>query len=309
MIRYRSTRAASLALTLSLALTSLVGPAAIFGAQPTADHVATSVPGKVSPGANVAFDVHFKNTDNSNLSQVYLNAATPAGATLVAVQSASQGSCSGASGNLSCTLGAVRAGASVDVRVIYTSPTGQASFTVPFLFSTTGVAADKGKNSHGDDYQTPGTVSLDASSDFAGAYTASAGQAVSDNQSLARSNPQFTKVNAPAGAIGVTVGEVGGATFACPPVAGGHCFGQWSVISVNSGASYGAGFSVVLGYKGNIGNAKFVHVLDNGTAEAITATCTSKTSPASFNCKWIETASGNSFVTIWLTQNGRLSGY
>jgi len=107
----------------------------------------------------------------------------------------------------------------------------------------------------------------------------------------------------------VTVGEKPGNTFVCPAIAGGTCFGQWSVVSVNNGATYGAGFSIVLGYRGNIGDANFVHVLDNGTAEPITATCTSKTSPAFFNCKWIEKSGGNSFVTLWVTQNGRYGGF
>jgi len=63
-------------------------------------------------------------------------------------------------------------------------------------------------NGDGFDYATPGAVALNGSADFAGTYTSSAGQVVADSQALQHSNPQFTKVNAPAGAIGVTVGEV-----------------------------------------------------------------------------------------------------
>ena len=301
---------ASIAVTLTLAATSLSAPLATFGAQAKAEHTAIPVLGAVSPGGNIAYDVHFKNTDTSNLAQFFLNAITPAGGTLLSIESASRAGCSTAGGDLHCTFGAVRSGDEINLRVVYTTPGSGATFTVPFSFTTTGVAPDKGKNSHGDDYPTPGVVNLNGSADFAGTYTSSTGQIVSDSALLQKNtNPQFTKVNAPAGAIGVTVGEVAGNTFACPAVAGAHCFGQWSVVAVNNGATYGGGFSIVLGYKGNIGNANFVHVLNSGAVETITATCTSKTAPAFFNCKWIETSGGNSFVTLWVTQNGRYSGY
>ncbi|MEX1072287.1 MAG: hypothetical protein WED86_01185 [Chloroflexota bacterium] len=310
MFRNRSTRTlASLLLTVSLALTALAGPAVILGAQPSADHTATAVPGAVTPGANVAFDVHFKNTSPSNLAQFFLNAVTPDGATLVEVESASRPECDWSSGDLHCTFGAVNSGAEVDLRVVYTTPSTKGTFTVPFKFSTTGVAPDKGKNSHGDDYPTPGAATLDDSRDFAGAYTSDGGQVVTDSQDLHRTrNPQFTLVIAPANAIAVTVGE---AAFACPAEAG-TCFGQWSVISVDSGTVYPGGFKVVLGYKGNIGNAKFVHVLDDGTVQLIEDECSADPPPIAETdpgCFIITNAGGESFVTLWISQNGRVSGY
>jgi hypothetical protein len=317
MFRNRSTRAlATLGLTIILSLTAMAGPTAILGAQASADHTATPVPGAVSPGTNVAFDVRFalKSTETSTLSQLYLRAATPAGATLLGVEGLpSQGSCTSGV-DLSCTFGAVKPGTVVTLRVVYTTPSSPGTFNVPFLFSTTGVAADKGKNSHGDDYPTSGIATLDASLNFGGAYTATSGQVVADNETLSkRQNPQSTKVYAPSGLIGVTVGEepIGPSTVVCPSEAG-TCFGQWSVISVDGGTPYANGFKVVLGYKGNIGNAKFVHVLDNGTVQLITAECSSATPAASEmnpGCFIISSQNGDSFVTLWLIQNGRLSGY
>lgn len=313
MFRNRSTRAlASMGLSLSMAITVMAGPATTLAAQASAEHSAVAVPGAVTPGSNVAFDVHFKNTDNSNLSQFFLNAVTPAGATFVGVESSSRGGCGNTAGNLSCTFGALNSGAQINLRVVYTTTSSPGTFTVPFNFSTTGVAPDKGHNSHGDDYPTPGIVPLDATLNFGGAYTSAAVQVVTDNQTLSkRQNPQFTKVFAPAGLIGVTVGEAAGNAFACPSQAG-SCFGQWSLIAVNSGVQYGGGFKVVLGYNGNIGNAKFVHVLDNGTVQLITAQCSSATPAVSEmnpGCFIIGSSGGDSFVTLWLIQNGRLSGY
>ena len=325
MFRNRSTRVlASLLVSLSLAITALAGPAMILGAQASAIHTATAVPDAVSPGAKVAFDVYFKlaDTETSTLSQLNLSAVTPAGAELLGLEpgSPSQGSCTTVA-NLSCSFGAVSPGVEVTLRVVYRTPTTGTSMIVPFKFNTTGIAPDKGKNSHGDAYDTPGVVPLNGSGDFAGRYIQVGDDlTVSDNLALHRTrNPQSTLVNAPAGAIGVTVGEQPGNTAVCPAAAG-TCFGQWSVISVNDGAPYGAGFSVVLGYKGNIGNASFVHLFDaydpitNPTAyeliEYPNDICSDASPDASeLPCMLLSSSNGDSFATLWLNQNGRLSGY
>jgi hypothetical protein len=319
MFRNRSTRAlASLGLTFILALTAMAGPAVILGAKATVITSAIAVPGSVSPGANVAFDISFMlaPTETSTLSQLYLRAETPNGATLLGLEpdSLSQGTCNITDALLTCSFGAVSPGVEVILRAVYKTSGTAGTMAVAFNFNTTGVAKDKGGNSHGDAYQAlPGTVDLNGSGNFAGAYIRDGSSALTvfDNQTLhSTRNPQSTLVNAPEDAIGVTVGE---ATFACPASIG-TCFGQWSVISVNGGAPYPNGFSVVLGYKGNIGNASFVHTDDLGNIiETIvypTDLCSdSSPVPAELPCMIPSSSGGNSFVTLWLTQNGRLSGY
>lgn len=321
MFRNRSTRAlASLGITLALSITAMAGPVVILGGKALAEVKAPPIPAKVSPRAKVAFDVSFKNISKSNLSQLFLSSttadATPAGGSLVDIEIPRQGSCDSTGGNVHCTLGAVAAGATATVRVVYTTPDVKGTFTVPFLFSAPGIAGDPGGNSHGDDYPVDAKVVMDDGKDFAGAYALD-GQIITDSQALhATRNPQFTQVTAPAAAIGVTVGE---ATFGCP-LSLGTCFGQWSVISVGGGAPYPDGFSVLMAYKGNIGNANFVHLFDgydattNPTAyELITFAddqCPSS-SPGVLDlpCMIPISSGGNSFVTLWLNRNGRLSGY
>jgi hypothetical protein len=124
-------------------------------------------------------------------------------------------------------------------------------------------------------------------------------------------------VNAPEDAIGVSVGEQ---TFPCPAFIG-TCFGQWSVIYVNDGAPYPNGFSVVIGYKGNIGNASFVHLFDDYNAVTNPTAYELIEYPADvcvnnppqpgddLPCMVLSESGGDSFVTLWLTENGRLSGY
>ena len=330
MFRNRSTRVlASLTLTTILALTAMAGPAAILGAKASAIATAFSIPDSVSPGANVAFDVSFRlaETETSTLAQLFLEAKTPNGAQLLGLEpgSPSQGSCNVTDALLTCAFGSVDPGIEVTLRPVYKAPTTGTSMFVPFNFNTTGVATggkkDQGGNSHGDAYQAlPATVGLNGSDNFAGAYIRDGSSALTifDNQSLhATRNPQSTLVNAPEDAIGVTVGE---ATFGCPASIG-TCFGQWSVISVNDDGSYPSGFSVVIGYKGNIGNASFVHTDDLGniieTIEYVstdpddpTDICSDSTpTSAELPCMILSTSGGNSFATLWLTRNGRLSGY
>jgi len=303
---------AAIGISSSLLLGTLAGPMAVFGARASAIYGATALPSAVTPGANVAFDVRFELDPNetSKLSQLYMSALTPSGATLLEVEAPgpSQGTCT-VGVNLSCSFGAVAPGDVVTLRVVYTTPPSGSSMTVNFDFNTTGVAADRKGNSHGDAYRAVGTVTLDSSKDFAGAYTSASGQVVSDSQALhSTRNPQFTAVNSPSGAIAVFVSESN--EVDCPT---GYtsCFGQWSHITVDYGATIDGGFSVILGYKGNIGNANFIHVLDDGSLEPITETCSSKTAPATSElpCKWIETASGNTYATLWLTENGRIKAY
>jgi hypothetical protein len=310
----------ALAITTGLLLGSLVTPA--FGKLATVTVTATAVPGSVTPGADVAIDAEFFNSpSNSNISQLFMTAETPEFWTLVGVESITpnQGICDDSTATVTCTLGAVNAGASVTVRVVYTTPsdaTGDVNLDW-FLFNTTGVAGDRKGNSHGDNYKTTGSVTLDASSDFAGAYTSTGGQVVADNPVLhARRNPQSTSVTSPDDLIGVTVGEEPGNAFVCPSVAS-TCFGQWSVISVDDGTLYPNGFVVVLGYKGNIGNASFFHAFDdydavtNPTAYELIEypddVCSDST--PFLPCMTLSSSGGDSFATLYLTQNGRLISY
>jgi hypothetical protein len=337
MFRNRSARIhASLLISLSLAVTALAGPGAILAAPASTQQSATAIPPMVTPGADVAFDVRFKNTStSSNIAQLYLTAKTPANWILLGLESSTQpASCDTSSADLACSLGAVNAGASLKVRVVYTTDANDhGSITVPFAFNTTGATptgADTGKHSHGDTFSAPGVVYFSTSQDFSGYYITNGTslEPVSDITALhIRRNPQYTQVNPPEDAIGVTVGE--GGTFTCPAATGGTCFGQWSSIYVNDGAPYLNGFSVVLGYKGNIGNASFVHLFDtydpidplhdhdyelieyNSTDPNDPTDICSSASPSASEipCMIQSSLNGDSFVTLWLNQNGRLSGY
>lgn len=316
----------ALAITTGLLLSSAITPA--LGKLANVTVTATAVPGSVTPGQDVAIDVEFFNSPStSNISQLYLNAtAPPDGWIFGGVESQSQGgdSCDASTAIFTCSLGAVPAGTTATVRVLYTTPstvTGTVSLDW-FLFNTTGVAGDRKGNSHGDNYETTGTVTLDPSPDFAGAYTSSNNLIVADNPVLhVRRNPQSTSVTSPDPLIGVMVGERPGNAAICPAAAS-TCFGQWSFISVNGGFDYGAegqSFTVVLAYKGNIGNASFVHLFDDYSATNPTAyelieyaddVCSDATPDfTELPCMILSSSGGDSFVTLFLKENGQVKAY
>ncbi|MGH2456548.1 MAG: hypothetical protein ACRDHD_09880, partial [Candidatus Limnocylindria bacterium] len=132
---------------------------------------------------------------------------------------------------------------------------------------------------------------------------------------LTRRNPQYTAVVTPAGNIGASVGEEGDAICV---IAGVTCFGQFSVLYVDGGATYSDGIKVEIGYKGNHPNANFVHFFDEGVLvdglsyELIDGddVCSDDTPlAAELPCKIVTTSQGNTFATLFLTQNGKTGGY
>src|SRR5687768_17499696 len=118
MIRNRSTRVlATIGVTVSLALTALVGPALVLAATPDATATATAVLAEVSPSTDaqasyIGFDIFFAldPDETSNLAQLYLLAATPGnGWDLWSVDGASRPGCDATRTNLFCSFGAIDA--------------------------------------------------------------------------------------------------------------------------------------------------------------------------------------------------------
>jgi hypothetical protein len=346
MIPTRSPRSprslTALWLALALALAAMAGPSTAVGAQVMVIGTSTPLPGPiavpsghdpvpaaVSPGAHVAFDVFFDNIDTSNISQLFLSAATPKigdlTGTLVRIESTNRsGACNTDNNTLTCAFGALTPDdPAIRMRVVYLTPEAPGNFDVHFLFTTTGVSGDKKKKSHGDDYDVFTHVVLDDDDDFAGGYVLTTGQ-VTDVQDLSRRNPQWTAVNPPQADIPVLVGEFSGTLFTCPGTSASSCFGQWSFVGVANGTVFPAGFAVELGYDANKPDVSFVHFFDSGHEavegdlfdpvsglyyELITETCSDASpDPSEMPCKTVDTAGGDTFVTLWLQENGWVKG-
>ncbi|HTI29521.1 MAG TPA: hypothetical protein VL687_04085 [Methylomirabilota bacterium] len=326
-------------LIVSLALTVMAGPASVLAApKPKPVPVVTATPGQVAPGNAVRFDVSFKNTTASNFSQFFLDADTPdaadlgtadaaelngvlTGPTITPSNGASPTCGENSLGDLECTFGALNAGSTVSLAVWYQVPADfTGTFSVTFIFTTTGTPSDPHDRSHGDDFAGVGSAVV-SNDNFDGGYFLNPAPIQTD-PALSRRNQQNTTIPAFAAFNGgpLTAQEVNISNLLpCPQEVaddGGSCFGQWSIINVDGATEYTGGFEVIIGLDnsltpGQINAIKFVHVLDDGSVELIKTTCdkTDGTVPGNMDCRYFTSSQGDAYAHIWLTQNGRLSGY
>lgn len=285
---------------------------------------AVATPGTVTNGEPAGFVVTFTNAAPNNASQLYLVAATPPGATFVKAFP-SQGTCPDGA-TLMCTLGAVNAGASATVTVVYNTPASGQVMNVIFEFNTTGVAADVNKRSHGDSVrtkpeQTPVNLSSANNRDFRGRFAWNNSLLnIQDDQNLGNKNKQATIVNGPEASapLTLTVGERPLGDFVCPSVPGRDrdCFSEWSLLNVGAGTQYPGGFTatVTLGHweiPGQIDaeTIGFVKVNDANVAVNLNR-CSSATPPLSeYQCFWAVDSGTDIIATFYFLENGRVGGY
>jgi hypothetical protein len=310
MIRSRSPRRlAALGLTLGLAITAIIGPATVLAAEPNWENLGVQqLPPVVSPGSAAGYAVSLKNKGPSNISQLYLfsvgTAPDPS------YTSPSQGSCN-ASGPFFCDLGALRKGRTVTVIVAFPTPvTATGSFSVDFVWNTTGLGSGGGDQSHGDAIEVTGTTALSTDTqNFAGGFVVPTSDlTVANNQSIGSGNPQSTLVVSPARGIPVTVEDGAGAEGVCPT--GFSCFSETSELHVGNGSTQYGQFMVVVQIDAsqipagvNKNSLKVIHVTDDGTATLITANCSQHNPKA--DCKSVDNLPGGDLlVTMWLKQNG-----
>ncbi|HET7520451.1 MAG TPA: hypothetical protein VFK61_02810 [Candidatus Limnocylindria bacterium] len=319
MIRMRSLRASlTVGLTLSMALLlsapTLVSarPAPLaFGVGPTVgtNETTGALPTSVSPGSKVAFDVWARNTGGSNIAKLFLTGRTSGifhSATVV--NSKAKGSCVAGRGGLvqlECSWKPLSKGGSVQVRVIFTTPASGAAMTVDFEWSSNGYVLG-GNNSHGDLFTQSDSVALNGNANaFAGGFlTTGDNNVVETNPALGTGNPQSTKITSPALNIPVTAAEDDDITD-CQELFYG-CFGQASVLNVNNGQSFPSGFTVQIVYNSKHWNAEFVHFLDDGTYEVLEeCDCETPVAP----CVDVQIIGNKTYVTAYLTENGKIIGH
>ncbi len=321
MIRNRSTRVlATLGVSISLALTALAGPVTVLAAQAEADFTATPVLSTVSPSiaggqaSYIGYVLSFAlaEGETSNLPQLFLRATTPDGWDLWTVDNPSRPGCDATGDHLFCSFGALDADdGAITLTVVYKVGTSTGDVTVPFEFNTTGVANDKPGKSHGDAYtpEVAPLVTVENNANFGASYPQAVGDVISDATNLGRNNPQYTKVHSPGEDIVVTVGENNGLTE-CQALFGSACFGQASEIHVGSGAVF-TQFLVELGVNANKPNSQWVHFFDpgvtvNGLAYEELGSCSAiPVAP----CASVMTSGGKTFVSVYITRNGKIFGH
>jgi hypothetical protein len=325
MIRNRSTRVlATIGVTAAL-LAAMAGPAAItaapapltigYGTQFDLADLSGANPEAVEPGGHVAFEIWARNDGTSNISKLFLTGLTTGtfhSATTITTPTTS-GSCGEGSGGdvqLQCSWLQITPGTTIQVQVVFTTPTQPASMPVDFEWSTAGfVDETKGKNkSRGDAFKQMDSVVLDDDADtFAGEYLVEGDSLiVGTNPSLNRQNPQSTTINAPGLNIAVTAAEDSNINE-CTALFS-SCFGQASVINVGGGADFTAvgGFTVDIVFNVSKPGATLLHIFDDGTVDEAFVECGEvPVAP----CYQVTNGQGKTFGTALLNENGKIFGH
>jgi len=273
-----------------------------------------ALPVEVEPGSHVAFEVWAQNDGTSNISKLFLTALT-AGTfhSKVVVNTDTSGDCEGGTATgvaLMCSWLQVIPGATIKVKVVLKTPSNGETMPVKFEWSTSGFVVDtKGKNkSHGDAFELPDSVALNNDDDvFAGGYLVDGDSTVvTTNPTVNRQNPQSTKINAPGVNIPVTAAEDDDISQ-CTNAGFADCFGQASVINVNSGFTYDQpGFTVDVVFNVNKPGAEILHVFDDGTIDENMVACGAVPMAP---CYQATTAMGKTFVTLYMLENGKIFGH
>jgi hypothetical protein len=303
---------------LAFAVTSMLAASAFAGSVTAAtpnwsmDPIVL-LPSAVTPGDAAGYGVTINNAGPSNISQLYLVAylgGTDLAAPAPVFTSTTQGSCPNTNDTLYCSLGPLRAGASVSVTVAFMTPAEGTEFSIRFEANTTGATPSDGGTSHGDTIERTATTTLSDDPDFAGRFVLSGTQTVSNLLLLGPGNLQSTTVHSPTTGIPVTVadGDQAG-TLVCTPA----CWSETSEIHVDGGADNGL-FKVEIGIDKDLSETVHgvYHEFDPGhvpASETITDKCPKHGSPSAPCFSVTNLGGGDILVTVWLAENGKIGNF
>ena len=253
MIRARVGRLA--AVTASIVAVTVMSAGMATAAPPKWVMPVVNLPAAVTPGGDAGYRITITNNGPSNISQLYL--VTDSSATPVYLTSSRPGTCNelGAlTGPLSCSFGALNDDASVVVTVAYsTVGTSGNAFAIKFQANTTGnTFSDTKDRSHGDQLTTSASTSLNANKNFAGTFSPDDDGAIANDANLTGNNKQATGVSGIPAGYEATVEDGPGTTGTCTssgPVPCNALFGEWSVVTVGEGATFGDYFIVTIKFK------------------------------------------------------------
>jgi hypothetical protein len=312
-------------LSAGLLLAALV-PAA-SAAPPKWSITATQAATFVNSGSAQAFDITITNNGPSNISSLYLVAASDnSGSTAsvvadepVYITSSRAGACSNPDGGLLCSFGAVNKGVTVTVTVAYTMPLASGN-TILFGLNTTGLVVG-GNNSHGDAiYTTPQVVTILPATEInrGGKFTLANNDSVSNDQAVSSSNVQATKLLGLEAYLGASVADGSGVTFSCPKAkCKAKLFGEWSDVNVDGGAKqttpFGVQITIAMSALPNnlvLADVVLYHVVAGGAVETISQACVDGAAVPSTGCLddvYLD-ADGNLVILALVFYNGGYKG-
>lgn len=324
MIRKRLGRLATVLTAGSMALL-LLGVGSAAAKNPTWSITAVKLPSTVGAGRDAGYFVTVRNAGTSNINAATLKVIAPAGAPAAPTyfsglmwNSGGPGSCT-TSGQLVCNLGTMPAGTTITFTVALHVPTGtsgtfDATFSLESASGNTG--SDSGHNSRGDALIVTSKTAIGSGSNFDGGFSVNGSTTYSTNQSVGRNNKQASTVVSPNTVIPVTVEDGITSGVACTAAKCSNAFGEWTVLHVNDGATFGNAFKVTLliwggSVPGGVSTSDVVllHTLDNGTTETISQACTPSTgTPTNAECITVTKVGNNFQIVAWLFKNGGIRG-
>ena len=297
-----------------------------------------AVPGAVSPGKAVAFDVKISNTGKSNISSVLmktdLGELNPLAVPLYVSDATWTGQpeplitrpCGSPdyTTELSCDFGSLVAGATVSLRIAFPTPSTlppSSPYTFNFVLTGNGnTPSDTGGTSHGDTKKGLASVNLNTSSDFAGGFVLANTESFETGTSLSRQNPQSTKITISQDYEAGTIQEQSSFSDGglCQTVT---CIGQWAVVTAPNPSNALISGSLLI-YGKNIpgsvtANDIFLYHLGGTDAERgddgiigdeSSERCASADDSASAPCIYVTPEGQNWRVDFWLIHNGGLRG-
>jgi hypothetical protein len=291
----------------------------------------TAVPGSVSPGKAVAFNVTIKNDGRSNISSVLmatdLAASNPLAVPLavwdvqwtgqpapLVMEPCGTGPFTSA---LSCDFGSLVSGASVSLKIAFTTPSTGSSWAFNFVLTGNGnTPSDTGGTSHGDTKKGPASVTLNSSPDFAGGFVVDS-DSFGTLVSLTKQNPQAATLSTSQDLQPTTLQEgntYSGAGDLCSTV---NCIGQWATITApNPDGDLISGSLLIFGkgIPGSVGPEDILlYHLDGSGDDGIIGDqaderCASATDAASAPCIFVTEVGQNFRIDFWLLHNGTLRG-
>jgi hypothetical protein len=274
-----------------------------------------TLPATVGPNQNAGYQFRIHNAGSSNVSQLVLSA--PGNGAAAFVQN-SRGTVCQKTPTLVCSFGSLSSDAYIDVTVAYL--VGTSNFSVTFQLDSTGGAADKGHNSHGDSVMKTFSTSVNSGKNFAGGFDINGGGTFKTDDSLGKRNVQSTSAhsNVALTPIDVTDGILTFPVNTTNPCDSHTCVGDWAIVNVGGGTEGPVEVKILIygqSIKGNPALNTFGLWHEGSSPNPIVLPCSDGSSipshggdPAFAECVDVSIVGGNYLLDGWLKHNGTVRG-
>lgn len=251
---------------LLIGATLLTSAGSALAAVPTANATSEAIPASFSAGNYAGFRGRYEFQDGSTLARLYLQIAVTgadSNAYLSVTRNGNAVSCAKAI-PVSCSFKGVRFGEVIVATAAFAPSAGATQVAATYAWSTTGSTGSDGGTSHGDTWPNPlvtETSTLSTDGNYAGGFTITSGGTIGNVQTVSDANPQATRLAGLPAGVQAWVRDGSDASGSCTSTVNIDCtalIGEWSVVTVGDGQSFGSPFTIVITYDAGMPRG-FVH--------------------------------------------------